>query len=127
MFEVLAYVPTPPLVVRFLNRTDRISVHRNGESPIDFLRATYAAIDSAFAAGPGGGTPVLEVLTESFAAGEGRNVARYLFCDGVPNGMNAPAKITRMLQMRANPRMNPVTLLSCTNEDDQVEWMKNAG
>jgi hypothetical protein len=126
MFEVLAYVPTPPLVVRFLNRTVRISVHRNGEAPVDFLRATFAAIDQAFATRPGGGTPVLEVLQQSFAEGEGRSVARYLFCDGVPNGMNAPAKIIELLKLRANPKGNPITLLSCTNEDDQVEWMKNA-
>lgn len=30
------------------------------------------------------------------------------------------------MKNRAEPSANPVTFLSCTNEDDQVEWMKDA-
>ena len=48
-------------------------------------------------------------------------------CSGVPNGGNhAKAEIVRLLMTRSNPQGNPMTFLSCTGDDDQVEWMKDA-
>lgn len=38
----------------------------------------------------------------------------------------AQKEIVKILQNRENPAGNPCTFISCTNEDDQVEWMKEA-
>jgi len=68
----------------------------------------------------------LEKLQESFVRGANRSVARYFFGDGVPNGGNpAKAEVVKILCTRQNPEGNPMTFLSCTNEDEQVEWMKD--
>jgi len=34
-------------------------------------------------------------------------------------------EIVNILKNRASPAENPVTFLSCTNDDDAVEWMKD--
>lgn len=127
MFEILAYVPFPEIQICFLNRPDRLSLTRNGRTPEAFLQDAYRQIDRVFQRGPSGTTPVLERLHESLARGEGRSISRYLFCDGEPNGGNqAKAEIVRLLMNRQNPQGNPMTFLSCTGDDDQVEWMKDA-
>jgi len=128
MVEVLAYVPIQKLEVRFLNRPTTISLSRNPqERPEQFIQNSMQKINDAFRSGPQGGTPVRQKLDESLRQGAGQKVARYIFCDGQPNGGTADqVAITNMLIHRPNPSMNPVTLLSCTNEDNQVEWMKEA-
>jgi hypothetical protein len=99
---------------------------RNGREPRVFLADAYRQVDQAFARGPSGTTPVLEKLQMSFIEGTGKNVARYFFGDGVPNGgIQAQKEITRILCARQNPEGNPVTFISCTNEDAAVEWMKD--
>jgi hypothetical protein len=127
MMEVLAYVPFSCIDIWFLNRPDRIKLLRQGRDPKTFLADAYRQIDAVFARGPTGGTPFLERLKQSFAQGQGKNVARYFFGDGVPNGGNAAKmEIVKILVSRPNPEGNPMTFLSCTNEDEQVEWMKDA-
>jgi hypothetical protein len=37
MIEILAYVPFQQIGIEFLNRTDRISLARNGMNPTTFL------------------------------------------------------------------------------------------
>lgn len=126
MIEVLAYVPFSQIIICFLNRTDRLTMTRQGRAPQVFLADAYSQIDAVFARSASGSTPFLEKLKQSFAGGANRNVARYFFGDGVPNGGNpAKAEIVKLLCTRQNAEGNPMTFLSCTNEDAQVEWMKD--
>jgi len=127
MVEVLAYVPFQEIVVIFLNRRDRLSLKRNGRDPKTFLADAFQQIDRLFGQSPSGGTPAYEKLQESMAMGAGKSVSRYFFGDGIPNG-GAPAQaaIVKLLMQRPNPEQNPMTFLSCTNEDEAVEWMKDA-
>ncbi|KAG7366136.1 hypothetical protein IV203_028806 [Nitzschia inconspicua] len=126
MVEVLAYVPFQQIGVEFLNRKDRISLSRNGRAPRVFLEEAYRQIDLIFSRPPAGTTPALEKIQESFLRGQGASIARYFFGDGLPNGGDRAVKeITRIIKNRANPASNPVTFISCTNEDEQVEWMKD--
>jgi hypothetical protein len=51
----------------------------------------------------------------------------FLTISGLPNGgQRAIKEIVRIIKNRADPEMNPITFLSCTNEDEAVEWMKDA-
>lgn len=130
MMEVLAYVPFHQIGIEFLNRRDRIQLQRNGRDPRSFLGDAYGQIDGAFSRQlPSGTTPALEKLQESLIRGAGgeARIARYFFGDGVPNGgLFAQREIINILKNRQDPAGNPVTFISCTNEDDQVEWMKEA-
>jgi len=127
MVELLAYVPFNQIGIEFLNRKDRISLTRNGRSPEAFLQDAYHHIDQTFARPPAGMTPALEKLQESFIRGQGVSLGRYFFGDGVPNGGRyAQEEIVRILTHRENPQDNPITFISCTSEDADVEWMKDA-
>jgi hypothetical protein len=48
MIEVLAYVPAPPMEVKFLNRTGIPLNHREGPTPAEFIAEAYTLIDRAF-------------------------------------------------------------------------------
>lgn len=125
MIEVMAYVPTPKIVIQFLNRRDMIVLEHNGETPERFMEAAYSQINAAFSNSPQGSTPARERLLESINAGAGRKVARYFFCDGEPNGGEAAkAAIAHMVKNRPYPQDNPLTFLSCTSNDEEAEWMK---
>ena len=129
LIEILAYVPFNQIVIEFLNRRDRISLgrRRGGRDPAAFVRDAHSEIDAAFARAPAGTTPALEKLRESLVRGRGRSIARYFFGDGAPDGgVRAQEEIVSILRHRADPSSNPITFVSCTNEDDQVEWMKDA-
>jgi len=127
MIEIVAYVPFNQIGIEFLNRKDRINLKRNGRAPKDFLSDAYSQIDVAFRRGPSGTTPALEKLQESLLRGQGTSIARYFFGDGVPNGgRRAIEQITQLLLQRSDPEANPVTFISCTNDDEAVEWMKDA-
>jgi len=125
MIEILAYIPFQQIGIEFLNRKDRIALKRNGMSPKEFLAGAIDQIDLQFSRGPSGTTPALEKIQESFLRGQGVSIARYFFGDGLPNGgAMAIKEIVNIVKNRPEPELNPVTFLSCTNEDEAVEWMK---
>jgi hypothetical protein len=127
MIEIISYVPFEQIGIEFLNRKDRISLKRNGRTPKVFMKNSFEQIDSCFKKGPSGTTPALEKLQESFLRGQGANIARYFFGDGKPNGgMQAINEIVNILKKRSNPEQNPMTFLSCTDDDAAVDWMKDA-
>ncbi|KAL3809745.1 hypothetical protein ACHAXA_009247 [Cyclostephanos tholiformis] len=127
LIEILAYIPFNQIVVEFLNRRDQVILTRQGRAPALFIQDANSKIDAVFARGPAGTTPALEKLQESLIKGQGKSIARYFFGDGTPNGgERAQKEIINILRHRQAPAANPMTFISCTNEDDQVEWMKDA-
>jgi hypothetical protein len=127
LIEILAYVPFNQIVVEFLNRRDQIILTRQGRAPALFIHDANSKIDAVFARGPAGTTPALEKLQQSLIKGQGKSIARYFFGDGTPNGgERAQKEIVNILMKRQDPAGNPIAFVSCTNEDDQVEWMKDA-
>lgn len=125
MLEVLAHVVTPKMTLRFFNRRDTMTFQRQGETPELFLQRACSQLNQVFGRSPQGGTPAKERLEESFMRGQAKRIARYFFCDGEPQGGERDKEsIVRLVKGRNNPEGNPLTFLSCTNEDDQVQWMK---
>ena len=126
MIELLAYVPSPPMRIYFLNRKDVISIERNsGELPSDYIKRAESILQGAFGRNPGGTTPAREAIDASLSRNGHMKVMRYFLGDGVPNGGEYACKQIRdMIIYRPAPRDNPFTFMSCTNQDDQVEWMK---
>lgn len=124
MMEVLAYVPTPRMRIRFLNNQSELVLQHQGERPQDWLVDAQAKIDRHFNFMPNGLTPFGERIQESLNRGQGQRIARYFFGDGEPNGRVGIAQIYQMVINRKDPEGNPITFLSCTGDDEQVEWMK---
>lgn len=127
MMEILAHVPFNQIVVVFLNRSDVISLQRGGRDPKSFFQDAKMQIEGVFARPPAGTTPFMEKLQKSLAGNPGMSIARWFFGDGTPNGGTmAQQQIIQMLVNRQDASSNPITFISCTNEDAQVEWMKDA-
>lgn len=126
MMELIAHVKAPPFSVRFLNRSKVLHLERNqGESPHGFYERVRALVDSEFSNYPNGTTPALERIRDSLGRYKGQSCVRYFMGDGVPNGgEQACRQIEQLLIHRANPVTNPFTFISCTNNDEDTEWMK---
>ena len=127
MLELLSVIPTPPMHIKFLNRSTELKlIHEPGMNPHQFLANSTQMINQAFNSGPSGSTPYLRRIEECFRAYPQRRVAWYFFSDGVPDGGEAAQRsITSVCLNRPDPAGNPITFLSCTNDDSAVEWMKN--
>jgi hypothetical protein len=126
MIELMAYVISPPITICFLNRADVLHVARNaGESPSAYIDRAESALNAAFNVPPAGRTPALEAIDASLRRHPGQAVLRYFLGDGVPNGGDyACRQIESMLINRPSPECSPFTFMSCTGNDDDVEWMK---
>jgi hypothetical protein len=93
--------------------------------PRQFLEMAHDVLNRAFAEPPRGMTPILDCLRESFARGRGQRVARYLMCDGEPSGgAGERAQIIELVNTRDAPEHNPVTLISCSDDDREIAWLK---
>lgn len=129
MVEVLCYVNTPPIKVRFINYHNQkvcLELHRGGQSPENFYESAKSQIQNLWEKPDWRyRTPMRSTMQKSFDEGAGKKVIRYVFGDGVPTDHGNPIRdIENMVIRRSNPKDNPVTFMSCTGEDEEVEWMK---
>lgn len=127
MIDLLAYIPTHEATINFLNRGNKIVLNRQGKTPEQFARDAHEQIKNAFAQDPDGGTPIFDRLTKAFKQGNQSTLPtmQYLFTDGVPDG-GGPADIARIrdLVIRRDADKNPLTFMSCTDQDQETGWMK---
>ena len=126
MMELIAYVVSPPVVVRFLNRTDTLELKRlDNEAPKQYIQRTEMLLNETFGQSPSGLTPALQVIQASLSRYPGQATLRYFLGDGVPNGGDTACRqIEQLLIHRAQPQRNPFTFMSCTGNDADTEWMK---
>ncbi|KAJ3323004.1 hypothetical protein HDV06_002450 [Boothiomyces sp. JEL0866] len=126
IIKIIAYIHTPKICIRFLNRADVIINERPpGIKPEVFVAETASHIERVFAKVPGHSTPFLKKIKKSLGSYPNQRVVRYFFGDGQPDGGQlAIDEIVKLITNRANPKDNPITFVSCTSEDQEVEWMK---
>lgn len=126
MMDILAFIPTKSIEIKFMNAKNVISLNRSGKSKEVFLQEAHSKIANAFSTiTVKYKTPTLRVLTKAFQASALSDdpVMHYLLTDGVPSD-GSIQKVSELIQFRRNPQANPLTLISCTDEDSEVEWMK---
>jgi len=126
MVDILAYIPTKSIEIRFMNAKNLINLHRPGKSIEEFTREAHTQIVDNFSTiAVKYKTPTLRVMTNSFrsTAGSRDPCMHYLLTDGVPSDSSVQ-QVADLIKSRAKPESNPVTLISCTNEDEESEWMK---
>ncbi|KAL3900685.1 MAG: hypothetical protein SGCHY_001161 [Lobulomycetales sp.] len=123
MIEIISFLPVNWIRISFLNRRDVIQENRAGKLPQQFCSHIWGLLDALAGNLPSGTTPAFRALSDSINHGQGRKVSRYFFGDGTPNP-GEQQKIEHLIRNRPFPEQNPITFLSCTNEDSQVEWMK---
>jgi len=122
MIDVIAYVPTGMISISFLNRVDFIYLDRTGKDPTAFSHFAHAEIARYFLVQPSGGTPIYGKLNHTFRSSMVPTL-HYLFTDGEPSDAR-PDQVTELVLRRPNPMQNPITFISCTNDDAATGWMK---
>lgn len=129
MVEVMSYIKTPVIKFRFLNHNNQnvcLELVRRGQSPEDFYMIAKSQIEDMWRQPDWKyTTPMRDTMQKSFREGQGKRVVRYIFGDGVPSDRGDPVRdIEKMLMNRKGPKDNPTTFMSCTDKDEETEWMK---
>ena len=126
MVDILAYIPTKVIEIRFLNSRAVITIPREGKDPETFKTEAHSVISQTFmTVDVKYKTPTHRVLSQAFeaAANFSDPTMIYLLTDGVPSDA-PPEAVAQLITIRPRPGTTPLTLISCTNEDAEVEWMK---
>lgn len=123
MLDMLAYLPIDTIKLSFLNNTSsNLELTHAHKTPEQFCAESHEKISQLFSRKPGGGTPLYKKLSEAFKQSSG-NTMHYVFTDGEPSDVTVDQVKTLILN-RPNPKMNPLTFISCTDNDEEAEWMK---
>lgn len=120
MIDMLASLPILSIQIRFLNNTNVLRFNRTEKTPTQFSESAHREIRNQFQQLNLGGTPVKKALETGFKLPG--NVMHYLFNDGVPN--EGGSVIAQLIKNRLNHEQHPVTLISCSNNQRDTEWMK---
>lgn len=131
LIDILAYIPTPPITIVSMNHKSgqeepnfSITLDHSNKTPQEFAEEAHAKIAGVFRHKPCQRTPTCRALSEAFRQATGKTM-HYLFTDGVPTGQGESEELAmRIVKDRHNAKSNPLTFISCTNEDDEAEWMK---
>jgi hypothetical protein len=120
MAGILAYIPVEYMQVRFLNDRKPLVLNRTDLTPEEFETQSHDAIRKRFAGLRLGSTPVRDPLQTGF---DYPGIwSHYLFNDGEPN--EGGRAIADQIIRRKKPEDHCLTLLSCTNQDEETAWMK---
>ena len=133
MIDLIAYLPGVKLKFYFLNNPDDEFVLLNrGQSPQAFAQSAHEAIRQKFQKiVPTYRTPIEKTLRRSFKDAEADKrlpTMHYLLTDCKPTKRGiteeeAIKDVQKLIDQR-DIRRNPISLLSCTNQDQDVEWLK---
>jgi hypothetical protein len=125
VLSFLCYIPTGRITIRFLNRTTTINLTSPSASvdPKVWLQQAHTEVAIAFTSLPSGCTPIYEHLRNAMLFSKSKPTMTYLFTDGQPTD-SSYGEIAKLLKNRPRPESTPVTLVSCTDVDSEVAWMK---
>ena len=126
MFRLLAFVPIQKVIIQFINRPTVLEFTHADHTPESFINKVRNDLAAVFAVPPRGNTMLVEKLRGILKTAESRSsrTSVYLFCDGKPSDINGQGAIRDLLRAR-NARKIPFTFLSCTGNDEDVEWAKD--
>lgn len=126
LMDIISFIPTKLITITFMNAPEVITLQHDGKSLDGFRTEAHAKIVAAFNANAVRyKTPTYACLEKSFreAANHSEPMMHYLLTDGQPS--DKPIEmVANLIKFRQNPAANPVTLLSCSDDDSEVEWMK---
>jgi hypothetical protein len=125
MMDILSYIPVKSLTISFMNLPTILSFSDFYRTPHFFQTQAHGAIQSAFRSFRGGGTPTLATLTKSFTTANQLTdpTLHYLFTDGIPSDCSI-SQLSAVIAERRKAERNPLTLISCTDNESECEWMK---
>ncbi|STX28562.1 Uncharacterised protein [Legionella beliardensis] len=124
MLDMLAYLPINTIRLSFLNNVaSNLVLSHAGKTPEQFAAEYHQKISQLFSNKPSGGTLLYTRLSEAFRQSQGSTM-HYAFTDGEPSDASVE-QVKELVLKRPNPKMNPLTFISCTDNDEDANWMKD--
>jgi hypothetical protein len=118
-----AYLPANEnLVLQFLNRTKVLNFCRGEYTPEEYIQYMHNEINKAFAVDADGTTPIYKKLKALYDLPQPTHIT--LFCDGVPD--NGSDSVIDLIVNKRNAENFPTTLVSMSDDESAIEWMKDA-
>lgn len=127
LMDIIAYIPTKGIKIVFLNDDEAdINLNQHGKTPEQFkveahiiIHDTFNKVEVRYK------TPTFTALMKGFqeAATFPDPTIHYLFTDGMPTD-KPTEEVARLIMERPFPDKNPLILMTCTDEDDEAQWMK---
>lgn len=130
MAELLSCLPGKKITFSFMNRNDRITLENKENTPEECKKKLHDKINEIFIKEPEGQTPTYKTLEKALDSCKDHPTHICVFTDGVPASLDIPDQaehiqcVKDLVIARSNPEQFPVTFMSCTNNDDDVEWLK---
>jgi hypothetical protein len=126
MIDILSFVPTKSIQIMFLNAPNIVTLDHSNKTIDEFRSSSHTTIHQIFnTIDVRYKTPTFTVMSRvlSEALQYPDPTMHYLLTDGVPS--DRPVEVVGdLIKNRPYPERNPITFLSCSNEDSEVEWMK---
>lgn len=122
MIDFLQYLPIQNMRISFLNSPLILQFSHTGKPPQQFAAEVHGAIRQSFTKMQGGMTPTFAKLEQAFNT-TNTFTMHYFFTDGVPSDKPVQA-VCDLVVRRRHPEMNPLTFITCTDKDEEAEWMK---
>lgn len=123
MIDFLQYLPIQNMRISFLNAPQVLRFSHIGKAPQQFAAELHAEVRNNFTQMKGGMTPTYAKLEQAFNS-TNTFTMHYFFTDGVPSDRSIAA-VCDLVVRRRNPAMNPLTFITCTDKDEEAEWMKS--
>lgn len=122
LISILALIPTGPVTISCLNNSTVLRLQHQGQGPDVFESDAHNKITNLFSMVPRGGTPIYTRL-DSVLNSVSSPTMVLLFTDGVPSDRSVH-DVQNLVINRPRPQMSPITFITCTDEDQDSEWMK---
>lgn len=101
-----------------MNRSNKIQIKNEDKTDIEL----HNKIHNMFISGPSGGTPTMKCM-KNILETRTKPTMIYLLTDGTPSDTSVD-ELAKYLNNRRDAKNCPITLLSCTDNDNEAEWMK---
>jgi hypothetical protein len=122
--EILPYVPTKVIYFTFLNNQATFSFTRSAnQSPAEYEKSFHEKINQMFQSFSGGGTPLHGKLKQALSSTTSTRRMIYVLTDGQPSDAST-TEVANLIKNRTNPNHTPITLLSCSDNNSETDWMK---
>ena len=124
--DIHAYIPVP-IKITFLNRPIELLFEHKGKTIDQFVEDAKSLLFQEFSNRPSGYTPTFNKLSAVFSTPKKEMI--YFYTDGVPTNsvgedVDNQIQLVRNLIIKRNSALKPIILNSCTDQDQEVEWMK---
>lgn len=122
--EIFSFIPIRNINFCFLNNSEEFNLTRNSvQTPSEYESSYHQMVQKVFSNFRGGVTPLYTKLKSKLEKTSSRRRMIYVLTDGQPSDAEI-STVSQLVQNRKDPENNPITFFTCSNRDEDTEWIK---